>query len=169
MRIPSPVVELDESHSPFGQTSCYETVIGETGLARFRSILCVHRSRLFANIHRIGRVHLHPKRHLVLRDACHRLGVSNGSIGLLIHVINGVEHAAAQFPADTLWIVQIEHRLSVRAALHALVHAWEESRTPQLFTAIGRLTARKKNDKAWQILILSPETINNPRSKRCVS
>src|SRR5215475_15756227 len=35
MRVPSPVIQLNESYPPLCQTPCHQTVIGETGLARF--------------------------------------------------------------------------------------------------------------------------------------
>ena len=144
-------------------------LLAKLAFAWFRSVLGVHRIRLFANVHRVGRVHLHPKRHLVLRDARHGFGISECGVSLLVNVINGVQHVAAQCPAYTVRIVEIEHRLAVGAALHSLVHAGKEARTPQLLSAIGRLATGKQHDKAWQVLILSAQTIHHPRSERCVS
>src|SRR5215831_17655713 len=105
MGVPSPMIELNKSYSALCQTARYQTIVGETGLAWFRAITCVDRAWLLANVHRIGCVHLHAERHLVLSDSCYGLGISECGIRLLINFINRVEHPAPQWTAHTFRIV----------------------------------------------------------------
>src|SRR5580704_14351190 len=100
------------------------------------------------DVHRVGGIHLHAERHLVLRYACDSLRVSEGLIGPLIDLINRVEHTAAKRTADARRIIQVEHRLTMRSALHALVDTGQKAGTPQLFAPVWGFASGKQDDES---------------------
>ncbi len=133
------MIELDKAHASLGQPAGHQAIVGEAGFARFGAISSQHGGGLLADVHGVGGLHLHAERHLVLSNPGDGFGIAELGIGLLVDLVHRVQHAAAQWPADILRGFQIEHRLAVRAALHALVNAGQEARTPQLLAAIRRL------------------------------
>src|SRR5580704_14437146 len=162
MRIPSPMVELNESHTPLGQSPRHHTIVRKTGLARLRSVFREDARGLLADVHGVRSIHLHAERHLILGDARDGLRISERGISLLIDLIHRVQHSAAQGTAYSRRIVQIQHRFSVGAALDALVNTRKEAGTPQLFAAVRRFTSRQQHDKSWQILILRAQSVEYP-------
>ena len=121
------------------------------------------------NVHGVGGVHLHAERHLVLRNARNGFRIAELGIGLLVDFVDGIQHAAAQRPAYVRRIFQVEHRLAVRAALHALINAGQKSRAPQLFAAIRLVAARDQHDEAGKILILRAQSIDHPGTHRRIA
>ncbi len=163
------MIKLNESHASLCQAARDQTIVGETGLARLRSIFREHRSGLFPDVHGVSSIHLHAKRQFVLGDASNSLGISKRGIGLLIDLIDRVQHSAAQRAGHLRRIVQVEHRFAVRTALHALINAWQETGTPELLAAVGRLASREQDDESRQILVLGAKSINDPRTERGIA
>ena len=93
------------------------------------------------DVHGVSGVHLHAERHLVLRNSRDSFRIAEGGIGLLIDFVNRIQFTAAQRTAHTSWILEVEHRLSMRTALHALINTGQKARAPQLFATIRRLAA----------------------------
>ena len=92
MRIPSPVVELDEAHTSLRESSCHQAVVGEFRPNGLTSISRANRFRFFMNVHRIGGIHLHPKRHLVLCNSCYGLGIAKFGVCLPVDIIDRIQH-----------------------------------------------------------------------------
>src|ERR1700722_12254421 len=162
MRIPSPMVELNESPPPLGQSPRHHTIVGKTGLARLRSVFREDARGLLAGGRGGPFLPLHAERHFILGDARDGLRISERGISLPIDLVNRVQHSAAQGTAYSRRIVQIQHRFSMGAALDALVNTRKEAGTPQLFAAVRRFTSRQQHDKSRQILILRAQSVDYP-------
>src|SRR4029077_15384592 len=91
VRIPAPVIELNKSDPSLRQPPSHQAVVRDTGFARFRAVLRADRIGLFANVHGVGSVHLHPERHLVLSDARDGFWIPEHGIGLPIDFVNRVQ------------------------------------------------------------------------------
>ena len=159
------MIELNVTHAPFRQTPRYEAIIGETGFTRLRPIGCANRVRLFANIHRVSRFHLHAEGHLILGNPRDRFRIPKLGITLLIDLVDCVQHAPAKGPAHFWGIIEIEHRFPVGAALHALINARQKSGSPKLLAAIGRIASREQYDETRQVLIFGAQSIEHPRAE----
>src|SRR5947207_6320752 len=90
-------------------------------------------------------------------------------IALLVDFVHGIQHVAALRRANSRWRIQIQDRLAVRAALHALVNAGKKAGSPELLAAVGCVATRDEHDEAGQILILGTKSIDNPRAKRRIT
>ena len=130
--------------------------------ARIRAVRRKHGGGLLVNIHGVGGVHLHAERHLVLRDAGNGFGIAELGIGLPVDFVDRIQHAAAQRPAYVRRIFQVEHRLAVGTALHALIHAGQKSGSPQLFAAVRLVAARDQHDETGKVLVLRAQPIDHP-------
>jgi hypothetical protein len=118
------------------------------------------------DVEHLCRFGLHPESHFVLRDTCQRFRIAVLARRALVHAIENIEHRAPLLAADVAGIAQIEDRFARGAAFDALVHAGQETRTPQRLAGVGRVLSRLEHDEARQILVLRAQSISDPRSDR---
>src|SRR5437870_3241257 len=71
MMVPGAVIKLDETHATFGEAAGEQTIGSETAIARlFQAIHLEDMARLALEIGQLGERGLHPKRQLILANAC---------------------------------------------------------------------------------------------------
>ena len=163
------MIELNEAHATLRQAARHQAIVGKTGFARLRAVSREHRGGFLVDVHGVGGVHLHAERHLVLRDARNGFRIAELGIGLLIDFVDRIQHAAAQRTAYVRRVFQVEHRLAVGAALHALINTGQKARAPQLFAAVRLVAARDQHDETGKILILRAQPVDHPGTERRIA
>ena len=61
-------------------------------------------------------------------------------------------------------IRDVQHRVALRAALHALIDARQKAAAPQRLAAVGPLPRLDQHDEARQILVLAAQAVRQPRA-----
>ena len=60
----------------------------------------------------------------------------------------------------------VQHRIALRAALHALVHGRQEAAAERVLAAVGLHAAGDQDHEARQVLVLRAQTVGDPRAQR---
>ena len=149
--VPGLVEQLDEAHAALHQAPGEDAVVGERGLARFRSVHLQHARRFLREIHQFRRAHLHPVRHLERIDARLDLGIADFPVMHHVEPTDRVERIPLQLPVYPRRIREIQDRVAAGAELHALVHRWQEAAAPVGIAAAGPLLARTEHHEAGQV------------------
>ena len=169
VRVPAPIEQLHVPHAALDQPPREQAIVGETLLARLGAVQLVDVLRLLGDVDGVRGRHLHAERHFVLGDAGDRLRIAELLVGPLIDAGDRVDHVAAKLAADARRVGKKQHRLAVRAALHALIHRRQEAGAPQALAAAGKLAAGNQHDEAGQILILAAQPVRRPTADRGVA
>ena len=112
----------------------------------------------------VGGVLLHPVGHLVLGDAGDGFGIADVLGDFLVEPVECVERPAAEAARDAGGVVQIEHRLALGSALHALIDGRQVARAPDGFAGVGIFSAGSEDDESGQILVFRAESVSRPRA-----
>ena len=132
MVVPVAMVELDETHTAFGEAAGDETVAGEgAGLVHSGAVALESGGGFAGEVHEFRHTALHAVGHLELADPRLDLGVAAYRELLAVEVGDAVEHEAAAFAGEAGWIVEVEDRFAAGAELHALMLAREKTAAPQ--------------------------------------
>ena len=141
MGVPVSVEELDKSHAALDEATGLEALARELAGA----VLLESESVLLREIDEIGDGGLHAEGHLVLLDAGEDLGIADLLEVLPVERFDAVEGAAAFLFRDSFRTVEKEHGISLAPQLHALMHAREVTRLPEIGSGSGRV-AGEEND-----------------------
>ena len=119
--------------------------------------------RLFRDVHHLGGRELHPEGEFVLRDSRPRLGVAEFFLLDLVQVLHRVEPEAPHVAVHSRGIGEIQHGLTLAAALHALKDARQKAAAPASLPARGLHARGNQHHEPGQVLRLAAEAIARPR------
>ena len=84
----------------------------------------------------------------------------------LVQVVQGIERHAAHLAVHAGRVGNIEHRVALGAALHALVDGRQEAGAERILAAVGLRAAGDQHDEAGQVLVLGAQAVGDPRAHR---
>ena len=167
-----PVVEIDlhEADAALHHAPRHQHAVGKRSrLLRFLAVKAKGALRLGGEIRQIGHARLHPKGHLVLRDAGPRLRIADLLERPLVERLKAVERLAAHFGRDAGGIVDVEDRVASGAEADAGVFTGEIAARPEpgpdRLHLLGVRRLGNENDERGEILIERAEAVAGPRSQ----
>ena len=172
MLIPTPVENLHEAHAALHEPPRHQRRARKRATrARFLAVEFVGRRRLARHIRQLGHTRLHAERQLVLLGARLDLGVADLFVAAAIEFTQTVEHFAAQLARDARCVIEIKHRLTLRAEGNARVPALEITAAPQprrnrLHVGERAGVFRVQHDERGQILVERAEPVGEPGAHR---
>ena len=169
MRVPAPVEELHVAHAALDQPAGQQAVVREALPARTGAIERVDLGRLAGDVHRVARRELHPVRHLVLRDARHRLGVPQLLEGPPVEGIHRVDDLPARLGPDPRRVGEVQHRVPLGAALDPLVDRRQVAGAPRRPPRAGEPAPGEQDHEPRQVLVLRAEAVGHPGAHRGVA
>ena len=165
MEIPAPVEEVHKPHPLLDETTGQQTVVGEARAARFCTVGLEHLLRLSGDVHHLRHAGLHPEGQFILRDPCDGFGITE-LLGLqFVQVPEGIQAGTPQSPVHARRIRDIEHRVALRTALHALVDARQKPRAKAARATVGLHARRDHHHEPWQVGILAAEAVGRPTAE----
>ena len=164
VEVPAPVEELHVTHALFDQPTGEQAVVRETRFSRLRAVSLDGPGGFPRDVHHLRHRQLHPVGELVLRDARLRFGMAQLAGLDFIQVAQRVEAHAADLAIHPGGIRSVEHRVSFRAALDALIHGRQEAAAEGIFAAIRLHAAGDQDDEPGQILVLRAQPVCHPRA-----
>ena len=162
VEVPSPVEEVHEPHPLLDESAGEEAVVGEARLPGLGAVGLEDVRGLARDVHHLRHARLHPVGELVLRDARQRLGAPQLAGLEFVEILERVEALAPHLPVHAGRIGDVEHRVALRAALHPLIDAREESRTEGARAAVGLDPRGDEDDEAGEIPVLAPQAVRHP-------
>src|SRR5215831_17081630 len=117
MRIPTPIVKLNEADAAFAKPPREQTIIRKAVFARFGAVARMNLGGFAGNVGRLGHAHLHTESQFVLTDPREGFGVAELFSGLLVDGVDRVNRRAALVARDALRIAREENGLTVSLTL----------------------------------------------------
>ncbi len=120
MDIPATVINLDEAYAAFCQPSGHQCAVCETaGLFGVRAVHLPDVVGFLAEVSEFRHRTLHTEGHFVLSDAGFGFRVAQLLIVQLVHLPQGVQHAATHLRRDAFRVVDEQDGVSCAAQSHA--------------------------------------------------
>ncbi len=166
VEIPAPVEELDEPHALLDQAARQQAVVGKARLARLGAVGLKHGRRLAGDVHDARHAGLHAVGQFVLGDAGDRLRMAELHGLQFVEFLQRVERAPAQAAVHAGGVGDVEHRVALAAALHALVDRRDEAAAPAALAAAGLHAAGNEGDKPRQVLVFRAQAVGGPGAHR---
>src|SRR5689334_3397094 len=141
VRVPAPVVELNETHAAFAEATREQAIVREAILAGLGAVPFVRRLGFAGNIGRLGDAHLHAERQFILAHPRKRLGIAKLGDGLLVDFVDGVQGGTPLLARDSIRVAREQNWLTVTVALHALIDAGKKSVAPNCFACVRSFAA----------------------------
>lgn len=130
MVVPIAVIELDEAHATFGETSGEQAIAGEGTVSELATVLLEDSGIFIAEVHEPGDTGLHLESHFILGDAGSDFGIIDMRLELSIELVDGGDIALIPFARKVGWVLEVEDGIATASELDALVSAREEAIVP---------------------------------------
>ena len=104
-----------------------EDVVGEARPARLSPVRREHLRRLLGYVHHLRHARLHPVGEFILGDSSEGFRVAKFAGLPRVEFVKSIEREATHGPVHAWRIRDKQHRISLRPALHPLIHARQEA------------------------------------------
>jgi hypothetical protein len=158
------VIELDEAHSAFDETSGHETLSSiDLGVLVIQSVEILDVFRFAIEIDGLGGLGLHAEGEFVASDASLEVRVVLPGIEMVVvELLKKVELLSLAFVRDVLRIVQVLNGLAAVFEEDPLVDRGDETGTPGTGSVHDHGIGILDHDKTGQALVLRSEAVRNP-------